>query len=69
MKPHPTTPNQTHFNITRPEWFGVICTFFGDNRFFWCDLGMICSGMIWCDFIELWLDRCEFGLVWFDVVW
>ena len=38
MKPHQTTTNQTHPNITRPERFGVICTFFGDNRFF---------GVIW----------------------
>ena len=44
MKPHQTTPNQTHPNITRPEWFGVICTFFGDNRFF-CDNRFF--GVIW----------------------
>ena len=68
MKPHQTTPNQTHLNITRPEWFGVICTFFGDKRFF-CDLDMICSGMIWCNFIDDLLGRCKFVLMWFDVVW
>ena len=26
MKPQQTTPSETHPNITRPEWFGVICT-------------------------------------------
>ena len=64
---HQTTPNQTHPNITRPEWFSVICKFFVIIDFF-SDFCMICSGMISCDFIEFWLGRCEFVLVWFDVV-
>ena len=68
MKPHQTTPNQTHPNITR-TWmvFGVICTFLVIIDFL-CDLDMICSEMIWCDFIEVWFGRCQFVLVWFDMV-
>ena len=65
MKPHQTTPNRTHPDITRPEWFGVICTFFWDNRVF---------GVIWVWFVLEWFVKFYWGLVrsvWvcFGVVW
>ena len=42
----------------------------------WCDLVVICFGMIWCDFTEVWLDLIDFvfgvvrsELVCFGAVW
>ena len=61
------------FGLLR-SWFGVICTFFGDNRCFWCHFGVTCSKIILYDFIHVWIGRSAFdlvwpGLVWFGVIW
>ena len=55
--------------------FCVICIFFVVINVFWCDLGVICFSMIWCDIIEvrLGLSRFLFVVVWcllvlFDVI-
>ena len=51
-------------------WFGVIFTFVGGHQCF-CDLGVICFWMIWCDIIEvsLGLSWFVFGVVWCLMVW
>ena len=38
---------------------------------FWCDLGVICFRMIWCDITEVRLGQSSFvfGVVWCLMVW
>ena len=43
-------------------WFVI---YFGDNG---CFLGVILSGIIWCDFIQVWLGHSGFVLEWFGVI-
>ena len=64
-KSHQTIPNQTHSNLTRPEWFGVISKCLVVNYVF---LVWFCCYLFWNDFVWFYCGMVRSQLVCFYVV-